>query len=135
MRNRALFKYSFIIVFFIFSGCGGVQTTYIPLQSRFYPPTKPAKEIPVVTGTFKGSYEELGIILVRKYPGSLEEEIVDEFRQEAMMRGADAVIKVRATKQAFFSLSPFFITFPFSGIEAKGVAIKFKPENTPGMRR
>lgn len=107
------------------SGCAGIQVTYVPLKPGYFPPTRPLKEIPVVTGTFQKPYEELGIILIRKYPGSLEEEIQEKFREEAMMRGAHAVIKVRATKQSVFSLVPFFFSFPFSGIEAKGVAIRF----------
>lgn len=36
-------------------------------------------EIPVVTGNLRNPYEELGIILVRKYPGALEEEIQEAF--------------------------------------------------------
>lgn len=77
---------------------------------------------------FRNPYEELGIILVRKYPGALEEEIPEAFREEARKRGADAVIRVRAEKRVLFSLVPFFISFPFQGIEAKGVAVRFKKE-------
>ena len=102
--------------------------TYIPLKEGYPPAIRQAKDIAIVTGTFKEPYEELGIILVRKYPGSLEEEIMDKFREEAKKRGADAVIEVRAVKQSFFSLAPFFFSFPFQGIEARGVAIRFKNE-------
>lgn len=111
----------------ILSSCAGIQVTYVPLKEGYFPP-RPAAEIPVVTGNLRNRYEELGIILVRKYPGALEEEIPEAFREEARKRGADAVIRVRAEKRMIFSLAPFFISFPFQGIEAKGVAVRFKKE-------
>ena len=113
---------------FVSSGCSGIQATYIPLREGHFQPTRPAKDISLIAGDFKEPYEELGIIIVRKYPGSLEEEIQEKMREEAVMRGADAVIRIRAEKQSFFSLSPFFLSFPFPGIEVKGVAIRFKKE-------
>lgn len=112
-----------------FLGCMGIQVTYIPLKQGYFPAVRQAKDISVITGIFREPYEELGIILIRKGPGSLEEEMMDKFREEAMIRGAEAVIKVRAEKHAIFSLAPFFISFPFQGIEARGVAIRFKREN------
>lgn len=115
--------FAFLVVL---AGCAGIQATYIPLKPGYFAPVRQAQDIPVTTGVLKEPYEELGIILVRKAPGSLEEEIQEKFREEAMTRGADAVIKVRANKQSVFSLSPFFFSFPFQGIEAKGVAVRLK---------
>ena len=109
-----------------FWACAGVQVTYVPLKEGVFPPVRPAKDIPVLTGTLSDPYEELGIILIRKYPGSLEEEISDKFREVARLRGADAVIHVRAAKHPFFSISPFFFSFPLQGIEARGVAVRFR---------
>ena len=108
------------------AGCAGIQVTYVPLKSGYFSPRHAVQDIAIVTGTYSEPYDELGIILIRKYPGSLEEEIMDKFREEAMARGADAVIKIQAVKQSVFSLTPFFFSFPFPGIEAKGVAIRFK---------
>ena len=111
-----------------FSACAGIQVTYVPLKEGIFAPVKAAKDIPLVTGTMSQPYEELGIILIRKYPGSLEEEISDKFREVAMRHGADAVIQVRAEKRPIFSISPFFFSFPLPGIEARGVAVRTKKE-------
>lgn len=107
-------------------GCAGIDVTYVPLKPGGYLPTRQAKDILIVTGDLAEPYEALGIILIRKYPGSPEEEIQEEFRKEAMVRGADAVIQVQVEKQTVFSLSPFIFSLPFPGIEARGVAVKLK---------
>lgn len=117
-----------IFLFLLVSGCFGMQVSYVPLKPGNFPTVRQARDIPVVTGTLPGPYEELGIIIVRKSFGSLEEEIMEEFKEEAMMHGAEAVINVQAEKQPFLSIGPFFLSFPFSGIEARGVAIRFKQE-------
>ena len=80
----------------------------------------------MLTGVPVEPYDELGVILVRKYPGSLEEEMIEKFQEEAARRGADAVIKMKTSRQPLFSIGPFFFSFPFPGIEAEGVAVRFK---------
>lgn len=110
------------------AGCGGIQVTYIPLQSENYFATRKAEDIPILTGSVSEPHEELGVILIRKYPDALEEEIQEKFRAEAMMRGADAVIHVEVQKQTVFSLSPFIFSLPFAGVEARGTAIRYKKE-------
>lgn len=111
------------------SGCG-IQSSYIPLKQGSFPPRRPAKEIQVLTGNLSEPYEELGVILLRKSPGALEEEMIEKFQEEAMQRGADAVIKMKTSRQPIFSIGPFFFSFPFPGIEAEGVAVRFKKENS-----
>ena len=121
----------FILVLSVLTGCG-IQSNYVPLKQGVFPPAslRQAKDIQVTTGTPSEPYEELGIIMLRKSPGALEEEIVEKFQEEAMRRGADAVIKVVTSRRPFFSIGPFFFSFPFPGIEAEGVAIRFKKEKT-----
>lgn len=132
MKKFCAFTSLIFLAFFL--GCTGLQVTYVPLKQGHFPPVRQAKDIPVITGTFREPYEEVGIILIRKGPTALEEEMMDRFREEAMLRGADAVIKIRAEKHAIFSLAPFFISFPFQGIEARGVAIRFKKDGPPAKK-
>ena len=120
-----------IFVLAILSGCEGLQVNYVPLKEGVYLPSRRAEEIAVLTGSVEKPYEELGVILIRKYPGSLEEEIHEAFRQEAMSRGADAVIHVEMEKQPVFSLSPFIFSLPFPGIVARGTAVRYKKEEKP----
>lgn len=56
--------------------------------------------------------------------------MIEKFREEARMRGAEAVIKVETKKEPFFSIGPFFFSIPFYGIESKGVAVRFKKEKS-----
>ena len=116
----------FSIFFALLAGCAAIQSTYIPLQKGTLPPTHKAAEIQVLTGVPVEPYDELGVILVRKYPGSLEEEMIEKFQEEAARRGADAVIKMKTSRQPLFSIGPFFFSFPFPGIEAEGVAVRYK---------
>lgn len=123
--TRAAPTVCIFLLFAMLSGCAGMEVTYVPLKAGHFPSVRPAREIPVLTGTVDEPYEELGIIIVRKSVGSLEEEIMEKFQEEAMVRGAEAVIKVQAEKKPLFSVGPFFFSFPFPGIEARGVAIRF----------
>ena len=118
-----------LAITFLLSACAGIQVTYMPLKEPHYAPVRPAKDIILVSGTVPEPYEELGIIMIRRYPGSLEEEVADKFREVARMKGADAVIQIRAERQPVFSLSPFFFSFPFPGVEARGTAVRFKKES------
>lgn len=118
----------FILPLIFLSGCAGIQTTYIPLKQGTFPPRRPLKEVAVMTGDLKEPYEELGVILLRKYPGALEEEMVEKFQEEANLRGADAVIKMKTERRPIFSIGPFFLSFPFPGIEAEGVAVRYKED-------
>lgn len=114
----------------LLSGCEGIQINYIPLKAGTYLPRQKAENIPVLTGTVDEPHEELGVILIRKYPNSSDEEIQEAFRNEAMVRGADAVIHVEVEKATVFSLSPFIFSLPFPGVEARGTAIRYQKEKS-----
>ena len=96
---KKLFLATLLGMIEIFSACAGIQVTYMPLKEPHYMPVRPAKDIVLVSGTVPEPYDELGIIMIRKYPGSLEEEVADKFREVARMKGADAVINMRAERQ------------------------------------
>ena len=120
------FRGIFILSLALLSGCAGIQSSYIPLREGNFPPRRAPKEISVMTGDPKEPYEEIGVILLRKFPGALEEEMVEKFQEEARLRGADAVIKMETSRRPFFSIGPFFFSFPFPGLEAEGVAVRYK---------
>lgn len=126
MSNRLVSIACFFLTLSFLSGCSGIQSTYIPLQKKAFAPIRKAAEIQVLTGVPEEPYEELGVILIRKYPGSLEEEMIEKFQEEAARKGADAVIKMKTSRQPLFSIGPFFFSFPFPGIEAEGVAVRYK---------
>ena len=128
MRTQHFWKGYLALLIFL-SGCAGIQSSYLPLKEGAFPPRRSAKEIPVVTGDLKEPYEEIGVILLRKYPGALEEELIDKFKEEAALRGADAVIKMKTERRPFFSIGPFFFSFPFPGIEAEGVAVRLRKDS------
>ncbi|GEM_PF-2954414 len=121
-KNRYLFVILFLLVF---SGCEGIQIRYVPLKDGSFLPRSKSEKIPILTRDVEEPYEELGIIIIRKYPSSDEVDIQQAFRDEAMTRGADAVIRVDAESQTVFALSPFIFSLPFPGIVAKGTAIRY----------
>ena len=121
-------RYFVLVFLLVLAGCEGIQINYVPLKMGTYLPRQKAENIPILTGTVDEPYEELGVILVRKYPGSEEAEMQEAFRNEAMTRGADAVIHMEVEKATVFSLSPFIFSLPFPGVEARGTAIRYKKE-------
>lgn len=118
----------YLLLLLLLAGCAGIDVSYVPLKDGTYLPRQQAEKIPILTGTVEEPHEELGIILIRKYPGSEGREIQRAFREEAMVRGADAVIHVTVEKQTVFSLSPFIFSLPFPGIEARGTAARYLKE-------